>query len=172
MREKSKALDSRINRLQILIGVAGLIVGSLIYLINRPSDQTYFVYNSPINISLFNIIPNVFGFIGGSLPEFIHVFSFILITAGLIFCNKRGYLIICLSWILVDSAFELGQKFTTWPSRIIPDWFTGIPFLENTENYFLKGTFDFIDLAAIVFGTVIAYFVLLITNTDKRRILS
>ena len=172
MREKSKALDSRINRLQILIGVAGLIVGSLIYLINRPSDQTYFVYNSPINISLFNIIPNVFGFIGGSLPEFIHVFSFILITAGLIFCNKRGYLIICLSWFLVDSAFELGQKFTTWPSRIIPDWFTGIPFLENTENYFLKGTFDFIDLAAIVFGTVIAYFVLLITNTDKRRILS
>ena len=172
MREKSKALDSRINRLQILIGVAGLIVGSLIYLINRPSDQTYFVYNSPINISLFNIIPNVFGFIGGSLPEFIHVFSFILITAGLIFCNKRGYLIICLSWFLVDSAFELGQKFNTWPSRIIPDWFTGIPFLENTENYFLKGTFDFIDLAAIVFGTVIAYFVLLITNTDKRRILS
>ena len=172
MKENLKAPGSRINRLQILIGVAGLIVGSLIYLINRPSDQTYFVYNSPINISLFNIIPNVFGFIGGSLPEFIHVFSFILITAGLIFCNKRGYLIICLSWFLVDSAFELGQKFTTWPSRIIPDWFTGIPFLENTENYFLKGTFDFIDLAAIVFGTVIAYFVLLITNTDKRRILS
>ena len=172
MKENLKAPGSRINRLQILIGVAGLIVGSLIYLINRPSDQTYFVYNSPINISLFNIIPNVFGFIGGSLPEFIHVFSFILITAGLIFCNKRGYLIICLSWFLVDSAFELGQKFNTWPSRIIPDWFTGIPFLENTENYFLKGTFDFIDLAAIVFGTVIAYFVLLITNTDKRRILS
>jgi len=130
------------------------------------------VYSSPINISLFNAIPNLFGFIGGSLPEFIHVFSFILITAGLIFCNKSGYVIICLSWFLVDSAFELGQKFNTWPSRIIPDWFTGIPFLENTENYFLKGTFDFIDLAAIVFGTVIAYFVLLITNTDKRRILS
>ena len=172
MREKSKALDSRINRLQILIGVAGLIVGSLIHLINRPPDQTYFVYSSPINITLSNTIPTVFGFIGGSLPEFIHVFSFIVMTAGLIFCNKRGYLIICLSWFLVGSAFELGQKFNTWPSRIIPDWFTGIPFLENTENCFLKGTFSFIDLAAIVFGMVIAYFVLLITNTDKRRILS
>jgi hypothetical protein len=169
MKENLKAPGSRINRLQILIGVAGLIVGSLIYLIDRPPDQTYFVYSSPINISLSNSIPNLFGSIGNSLPAFIHVFSFIVITAGLIFCNKRGYLIICLAWFLVDSAFEVGQKFTTWPSRIIPDWFAGIPFLENTENYFLHGAFDFTDLAAIAFGTVIAYFVLLITNKRKRR---
>ena len=158
----------RVNKTQILIGVIGLLVGSLIYLIDRPPDQTYFVYNSPINISLFNIIPNVFGFIGGSLPEFIHVFSFILITAGLVFCNKRGYLIICLTWFLIDCAFEIGQKYNTWSSRIIPDWFAGIPFLENTENYFLKGTFSFIDLAAIAFGTAVAYFVIILT-TSKRR---
>jgi len=156
----------RINKIQILIGVIGLLIGSLVYLIDRSPDQTYFVYSSPVNISLSNTIPNLFGLIGNSLPEFIHVFSFILITAGLIFCNKRGYLIICLSWFLVDSAFELGQKFTTWPSRIIPDWFVEIPFLENTENYFLQGTFDLIDLAAIAFGTAIAYFILL---TSKRR---
>jgi hypothetical protein len=165
---------NKINWVQILIGVVVLVVGSLIYLIDRPPDQTYFVYSSPINISLSNTISNLFGSIaiGNSLPEFIHVFSFILITAGLIFCNKRGYLIICLAWFLVDSAFEVGQKFTTWPSRIIPDWFAGIPFLENTENYFLHGAFDFTDLAAIAFGTVIAYFVLLITNKRKRREIS
>ena len=162
----------RTNKTQILIGLIGLLFGSLIYLIDRPPDQTYFVYNSPINISLFNIIPNIFASIGNSLPEFIHVFSFILITAGLIFCQKRGYLIICLSWFLVDCAFELGQKFNTWSSRIIPDWFAGIPFLENTENYFLQGTFDFIDLAAIASGTAIAYFVLQITNKKKRREIS
>ena len=99
-----------------------------------------------------------------------HVFSFILITAGLIFCNRRGYLIICLSWFVIDSAFEVGQKLTTWPSRILPEWFTGIPFLENTGNYFFQGTFDFIDLAAIAFGTMIAYFVLVATN--KGRVMS
>jgi len=49
-------------------------------------------------------------------------------------------------------------------SKIIPDWFSGIPFLENTENFFHKGTFDYFDLAAIIFGTAIAYFVLLTTN--------
>jgi len=158
---------NKINWVQISIGVAGLVVGSLIYLIDRPPNQTYFVFSSPINISLFNIIPTLFASIGNSLPAFIHVFSFILITAGLIFCNKRGYFIICLSWFLVDCAFELGQKFNTWSSSIIPNWFTGIPFLENTENYFLQGTFDFIDLAAIALGTVIAYFAIL--TTSKRR---
>ena len=162
----------RINKTQILIGAIGLLIGSLIYLIDRPPDQTYFVYSSPINISLFNIIPNIFASIGNSLPEFIHVFSFILITAGLIYCQKRGYLIICLSWFLVDSAFELGQKFNTWSSKMIPDWFTSIPLLENTENYFALGTFDFFDLAAITIGTGIACFVLLTTNKSKKRVMS
>ena len=146
-----------INKTHILFGLIGLFFGSLVYLVDRAPDQTYFVHTSPVNISLFNTVPNLFGFIGGSLPECVHVFSFILITAGLIFCNRRGYLIICLSWFVIDSAFELGQKFSTWPSRILPDWFTGIPFLENTGNYFSQGTFDFIDLAAIAFGTIMAY---------------
>lgn len=166
------ATSNKINTVQVLIGIAGLLVGSLVYLVDRPPDQTYFIYNGSINISLYNTLPNLFGLIGNTLPAFIHVFSFILITAGLIFCQKRGYLIICLSWFLVDCAFELGQKFDTWSSRITPDWFAGIPFLENTKNYFLQGTFDFIDLAAIAFGTLIAYFVLLTTNKSKRREIS
>ena len=161
-----------VNKTQILIGTIGLLFGSLVYLIDRPPDQTYFVYSSPINISLFKIMPTLFASIGNNLPEFIHVFSFILITSGLIYCQKRGFFIICLSWFLVDCAFELGQRFSSWSLKVIPDWFAGIHLLENTENYFLQGTFDFIDLAAIAFGTAIAYFVLLITNKTKRRVMS
>ena len=170
MKENLKASGITISRIRILIGAAGLVVGSLIYLVDRPPDQTYFVYSSPINISLFNIIPNLFGLIGSSLPAFIHVFSFILITAALICSQKKGYLIICLSWFLIECAFELDQKFNTWSSRIIPDWFAGIPFLENTGNYFSRGTFDILDLSAIAFATIIAYFVIL--TTSKRRAMS
>ena len=47
---------------------------------------------------------------------------------------------------------------------LIPDWLAGIPFLENTENYLLEGTFDILDVVAIAFGTAIAYLVLLATN--------
>ena len=172
MKNLLKTFGSIINTRQILIGVTVLLVGTLVYLVDRPPDQTYFVYSSPFNISLFKILPNLFSHIGNSLPSCIHVFSFILITAGLISCRKKGYLIICLGWFLVDCAFELAQKFNTFPLKIIPNWFKGIPFLENTENYFLYGTFDFVDLAAITIGTVIAYFLLLSTNKSERRVMS
>ena len=88
-------------------------------------------------------------------------------------CGKRGYIIICLGWFIVDCVFELGQKFDTWSSRIIPDWFARIPFLENSENYFRKGTFDILDVVAIALGAAVAYFVILTTlTTNKRREIS
>lgn len=167
MKESFKSRQVIVNRLQVLIGLAGLLLGTIVYLVDRPPDHTYFVYLSGLKISLYNILPNIFGPIGNILPAFIHVFSFILITAGIISCGKRGYLLICLSWFIVDCAFELGQNCNTWSSKLIPNWFIGIPFLENSKSFFLQGTFDFFDLAAIVLGTVISYFVLLTTN--KRR---
>jgi len=167
MKESLKSRQVIVNRLQVLIGLACLLFGTLVYLFYRPPDQTYFIYISGLNIS-YNTLPNIFSFVGNSLPAFIHVFAFILITAGLLGCRKRGSLIICLSWLLVDCAFELGQNFNTWPTSIIPDWFEGIPFLENTENYFSRGTFDMFDLVAIVFGTIIAYFVLLTTSKGRE----
>lgn len=169
LKEMVKTPDSIINRLHVLIGMVALSLGSMVYIVDRPPEQTYFVWIS--NISLHKFLPNIFGPIGNSLPAFIHVFSFIMITAGLISCQKRGYLIISLCWFLIDSAFEMGQKFNTWPSRMTLDWFSGIPFLENTENYFLRGTFDYIDLVAIAFGTAIAYFILSTTNKRKRRVM-
>jgi hypothetical protein len=167
MKENLKTFGSIINIRQILIGITVLLLGTLIYLTDRPPDQTYFVCKSFVNISLHNTLPNLFGFVGNSLPSFIHAFSFILITAGLFQCQKRGCIIICACWFLTDVIFELGQKFKAITSTIVPDWFSGIPFLENSKNYFLSGTFDFNDLTAIVFGTIIAYFVLSITI--KRR---
>ena len=75
-----------------------------------------------------------------------------------------------MGWFFIDCAFELGQKFKSWPSLIIPEWFDGIPFFENSKNYFLRGTFDFGDLAAITIGVVVAYFVLLTTKRKAKPI--
>jgi hypothetical protein len=167
VQENLKTFGNEINIRQILIGLTVLLLGTLVYLIDRSPDQTYFVHKSFVNISLHNTLPNLFGFIGYSLPSFIHVFSFILITAGLLSCEKRGCIIICACWFFTDAIFELGQKFTILSSTMVPDWFSGILFLENSKNYFLLGTFDFNDLTAIIFGALSAYFVLLITM--KRR---
>lgn len=170
MKEHLNIAGSTVNKLQILIGLVGLLVGTLVYLIDRPPDQTYFIYNSSIDLSLYNILPNLFGPIGNSLPAFIHVFSFTLITAGLLSCQKRGYLIICLSWFIVDITFELGQKFNSLAVKIIPDWFTGVPFFEHTKNYFLRGTFDLLDLIAITIGAILAYFTLSVTMQKVKVI--
>ncbi|MBW2606258.1 MAG: hypothetical protein JRD05_01345 [Deltaproteobacteria bacterium] len=167
MKKAGKTDAILINRLQILIGILVLLLGTLVYLVDRPPDQTYFVYKSIFDISLHNILPNLFGIIGNSLPSFSHVFSFILITAGLIASKKRGYIIICLFWFLIDSAFELGQKFDTLIIDFVPHCFAGVPFFENTGNYFLLGTFSYGDLAAIAIGTIAAYFIL--TKTMEKR---
>jgi len=172
MKKSGKTADNTdgnsINRIQILTGATAFLFGILVYLVDRPPDQTYFVDKSFVNISLYHILPNLYGIIGNSLPSFAHVFSFILITAGLIASKKRHFIIICIFWFLIDSIFELGQKFSTMFIKFIPDWFASIPFFENTGNYFIRGTFSFGDLAAITIGTITAYFLLIITSERRK----
>lgn len=159
---------TRVNKTQLFIGIAVLLVGVLVYLVDRPPDTAYFLTGWAKNISLHDRIPNMFGPAGKSLPAFAHVFSFILITAGILGCRRRGYLYICLFWLFVDGAFELGQRYDSIPLRLIPAWFEGIPFLENTANFFRLGTFDYLDLVSFFLGTVLAYIVL-VTTMERRE---
>jgi hypothetical protein len=162
-----KIRNNKANVYFILIGSAALLIGALVYYIDRPADQTYFVSKYSENLSMHDRVPNLFGIVGESLPDFIHVFSFILLTAGISSCGKRGYRVICLSWLFIDSAFELGQKYLKQSIKNLPDWFDGIPILEAIKSYFILGTFDWIDLLSIILGTVAAY-IILIKFTEKR----
>ena len=83
MKEKSKAVDRSINWVQISIGVVVLAVGSLIYLIDRSPDQTYFVYTISTCMSLHHAVPILFAPLGRNLPAFIHCFPF--------HCLQQGY---------------------------------------------------------------------------------
>jgi ABC-type xylose transport system permease subunit len=174
MEESGKTADATdgnlINKVQILTGAIALLFGILVYLVDRPPDQTYFVYKSTVNISFYHILPDLYGIIGNSLPSFAHIFSFILMTAGLMAFKKREFIFICLFWFLIDSVFELGQKFSTMFIKFIPDWFASIPFLENTGDYFVRGTSSFGDMAAITIGTIAAYFVLIKTRKRQQKI--
>lgn len=165
-----KTLDtsSIINWRQIIIGSAVLLVGTLVYLIDRPPEHTYFVFKSAVDIRLFKSLPNLFGVIGNTLPSFVHVFVFILMTAGMIACRKRGYLIICLCWLTLDVTFEFGQKFNVFFSSLVPAWFSRFPFLENTTNYFSWGTFDQADIASAMIGSALAYLVLIATMDERK----
>lgn len=156
-----------INKKQIAIGIITLALGLLVYLIDRPPDDTYLVYRICQGINLYNIAPNLFGPVGNVLPAFVHVFSFSLITAGLLGSGKRGCLVICSTWLAIDLGFEFGQKFDSWASHLFPDNFSGIPFLEAGVGYFKFGTFDYLDLAAITLGSIAALSI--IRKTMSRR---
>jgi len=157
------------NLFRIMIGIFFLIIGALVYLIDRPSNSTYFVYHYNFMLNFHNIIPNIFGPLSNSLPDFIHVFSFIMITAGVLSCGKTGGLIVSIFWLLIDTSFEIGQKYPSVPLKFIPDSFSNTPILEATKCYFQEGTFDIIDLFAIMLGSIIAYLLILIT-IEKRKV--
>ncbi|MBA4366525.1 MAG: hypothetical protein C0403_02685 [Desulfobacterium sp.] len=149
--------QQKINFSQLITGLVILFSGALVYIVDRPPEQTLFVNNGILKISLYQTLPNLFGTLGNSLPDFTHVFAFIMITAGLISCSSKGYILISTLWFITDSLFEIGQKFSTTATELIPGWFHSIPFLKNTPFFFQTGTFDWLDLAAILTGSVSAY---------------
>jgi hypothetical protein len=138
----------------VAIGV--LCIGVLVYVFDR---QPEFVYFLPGWLSLNRMTGGLFGSIGNYLPTFIHVYVFILLTVVVAVPAMTKLIPICLAWFTIDSLFEVAQihPIAQSISSHSPGWFSGIPFLENTADYFLLGTFDVLDLLSIAAGTFAAY---------------
>ena len=154
------------NKAQMLIGLVALTLGTMVYLVDRPAEQSFI----PSAISLFDLTPAVFGIVGHSLPTFAHVFAFSLLTAALLTGERKTAITVCLGWFVVEAAFEVGQHplIAQWLSKVIPPWFAYPPFLDKVDGYFLHGTFDPLDMFAIALGALAAY--LVIQNTARWRV--
>ena len=148
-----KAIDIRL----IAIGFVALVVGTMVYLTDRPPKTAYFIRVLFRNLSFYSGSPSHFGYIGYNLPAFIHVFSFSLFSAGVNRKAREWKLINCFSWFLLNTIFKIGQKFPVEAVRCIPKWFNKIPFLENTGNFFRYGTFDLWDIVAFAIGALAAF---------------
>ena len=154
----------KIGRKHIILfalGFAVLAAGTLVYLTDRPPGSTYFVNRSPVPVHLTGSFSHFFGPLGFYFPSFAHALSLSLMTAGILACGKKGGIFICLGWFAVDGLFELGQKYGVAVAAYVPQWFKGIPFFENTANYFRLGTFDPLDIVAAACGAAIACIVIL-----------
>ncbi len=152
-----KKQNHGINRVMLITGFAVLLAGTLVYLIDRPAQHTYFVKEILPGLNLHQPGEPVFGKLGAVLPAFVHPFSFSLITAALTAKTVRGCLIISTFWFAINSVFELGQYFKEFSSSLVPAWFQHIPWLENCETFFLGGTFDPLDLTAMFLGAFAAF---------------
>jgi hypothetical protein len=147
----------------LALAIGALCVGVLVYLLDRQADFVYFL---PASLSLHNQTGSVFGTIGDYLPTFIHVYAFILLTAVVAVPSLINLIPVCVAWFTIDSLFEVAQlhPIAQWVGAHTPAWFNGIPFIENTADYFLMGTFDVFDLISIAAGTLTAYLTVLFIN--------
>jgi len=161
----SGQVRQRVNYRQLLIGFSVLTLGALFYYLFRSSEHTYFLKKLGISSQPISILPPVLLTIGNTLPSFLHVFAFIMMTAGLIANKKRGYLIVCLSWFTIDVFFEISQGLDAVLIPVIPNWFSHLFLLENTRDYLLYGSFDYLDLVAIALGSIVAY--LFLTKNER-----
>ncbi len=159
----------RINIYRILIGLFALLIGAGVYLFDRSPDPTYWIQMVGLDDALPEFSAHAFGTLGDILPAFAHVFAFILITAGILSPGKNGCLVIALSWLVIDWAFELGQRFGESVFASVPDCFKGIPVLEMCVDFFKNGVFDWWDMTAVLMGAGTGYALLMLTAKKDRR---
>ena len=157
-----------LNRIQFLIGILLLVMGSLIYVTDRAPEYVYFTRFFGMHIKLFGPDTNILGSFGLWLPTFFHVLSFSLICAAFMSSSTKKYLSVCTGWFLINCCFEMGQKYKHTAAGITPDFFDHLPFFENTRAYFLNGTFDWLDILAAAAGAIVAFLTLMATKTNHK----
>lgn len=80
-------------------------------------------------------------------------------------------MIITITWFAIDTLFELGQGLDYIIIPLIPNWFEKILFLENTRNFFLQGSFDYLDLLSIAAGSFLSYLLLIKTQIASKEVI-
>ena len=164
--EPYRAVVPQRSTVRGLLGVSLLLLGASVYLLDRSWQQLAIADLIPLTLA-----PSpVFGALGGSLPSFAHVCAFALLTAALLDGGRRLNQMICLGWLSVDVAFELGQhpKLATFIASAVPAGFKHVSVLDKTPNYFLSGTFDPLDILMATLGALTAY--ALIANTQAQGV--
>ena len=157
--QNSQTTHYSVNWTQVLLGALALALGVIVYILDRPAEHVYFL---PQALSMYERIPSVFGRVGYHLPTFLHVMAFSLMLASVIGCGKQGGLIVCIIWMVINSAFEIGQHQDIAPGivELLPEWFSYVPILDNTASYFIHGVFDPYDLLSIAAGALVAYVII------------
>jgi hypothetical protein len=86
-----------------LIAIMALLLGTLLYVLDRPPAQTYLL---PLFLSFSAGSEPFFGQIGNYLPGFVHVYAFTWLTVAV---ADSCLLSICLLWFSLDSLLEFAQ---------------------------------------------------------------
>ena len=128
-----------------LLALAVLALGTLVYALDRGAGTAVLW---PRALTRQGGAP-VFGTVGGSLPSLAHAFAFSLLSALALPWRRAWQAGACAGWAVVDALFEIGQhRALSGPlGELLPP----------LANYFRRGTFDALDVAAGFVGAALAY---------------
>lgn len=159
-------MDTAINVRQIAFGLLALLAGTLVYVFARPGGAVFLP-----DCLILCAHPPPPAWLWGPFPAFAHTAGICLLMAGVLSAGQKAGIWICVSWTPVEAAFEVGQHPWIGPriSTHLPLWIDHIPILKLTRGFFLRGSFDPFDLAAIFMGAAFAYLVIMKINRERKN---
>ena len=157
-----------VNLTQVALGAVSLGLGVLVYALARPAGSVDFL---PQSLTLHASVWPVIGQVAGSLPTFAHTLALCLLSAAVLESRRVRAGAVCLSWFLVEAAFEVGQhdQVSAWLIPRIPEWFDQVWWLANSRIYFARGTFDYADILLGAIGATLALMVITQTRSEVTR---
>ncbi len=159
------------NRRLALLGLLALVLGSIVYLVDRPAGHLILVTEG---MSLYGRTPITFGALAQVLPAFTHVFALCVLMGALTKSSRPITLAICLGWLAVDGAFEIGQH--TVIARAVGNGFANLDSSSAVTrvvlDYLQAGRFDPLDMLAIGLGALAAYATIRTLSTPARAVSS
>ena len=134
-------------------GTLALLLALVFYTLGRAESTAYLL---PVQLS--QLLPTVGTRAAlGSLPTFLHVFSFVLLTVAVGRPQSATACIaIACGWCVANILFETGQHPDIAPliDSALPASFDSMLILENVGPFFLNGTFDPLDVLAAALGAL------------------
>jgi hypothetical protein len=148
-----------------LPGLAALFIGVLGYLLYRPPGQVYFLHALPVSLPAQPLFSGVWF---QWTPAFLHVYAFSLLSMAMSQTLQPAR--ICLAWLVVDCLFELAQLPAVSPTvvKVLPNWFSQLPLLDNARAYLIHGVFDGGDLVAALLGACLAWLTATVLLAQRR----
>lgn len=151
--------------IKISLGLSALFVGLIIYILQRPANCSYL---GMMVKEYFGILPfeiHINEIVGGSLPDFLHPFAFVLLCITIFPSESRRQRgVLCLFWLFTNLLFEMGQFYGEKLGWFISTTFNHTSFSTVLANYFIGGTYDVIDIIAIGLGILSAFLIGEITH--------
>ena len=135
----------------MIAAMAALLLGLLVYLSSRDPQQVYFLSY----IQALQSGSRETGILSDFLPSLLHTYAFILLTVAVLSASPAQTRLICIFWFCLECLFEIGQHNTI--ADFLSEYLVNIRVLEVAAGYFVNGTFDILDIAAIALGACMAY---------------